>query len=133
MDKSNKEVTRQIASYLTESHFTVRWAAISALGNRGDASAIPSLEALLKSDDLSIEMIPEIKGQIEKLQKSQAAKAKGHNDKDDEMQDDDSDRTGGGMDQVSVSYRLEQLERIVQEMNDRLKGIESRLTLQPKN
>jgi hypothetical protein len=49
------------------------------------------------------------------------------------MQDDDSDRTGGGMDQVSVSYRLEQLERIVQEMNDRLKGIESRLTLQPKN
>jgi hypothetical protein len=32
-----------------------------------------------------------------------------------------------------VSNRLEQLERIVHEMNDRLKGIESRLALQPKN
>ena len=132
VDKGNKEVTRQIASYLTEPHFTIRWAAISALGNRGDASAIPALEALLKSDDLSIEMVPEIKGQIEKLQKSQAPKAKGHNDKDDETQDEDSDKAAGGMDQVSVSNRLEQLERIVQEMNDRLKGIESRLALQPR-
>jgi aminopeptidase N len=132
VDKGNKEVTRQIASYLTEPHFTIRWAAISALGNRGDASAIPALEALLKSDDLSIEMVPEIKGQIEKLQKSQAPKAKGHNDKDDETQDEDSDKAVGGMDPVSVSNRLEQLERIVQEMNDRLKGIESRLALQPR-
>jgi HEAT repeat protein len=133
VDKGNRAITRQIASYLTEPHFTIRWAAISALGNRGDASAIPALEALLKSVDLSIEMVPEIKGQIEKLQKSQAAKAKGHNDQDDETQDEDSDKTVGGMDQVSVSNRLEQLERIVQEMNNRLKGIESRLALQPKN
>jgi aminopeptidase N len=133
VDKSNKEVTRQIASYLTEPHFTIRWAAISALGNRGDASAIPALEALLKSDDLSIEMVPEIKGQIEKLQKSQAAKAKGHADKDDETQDEDSVKAVGGMDQASVSNRLDQIERIVQEMNNRLKGIESRLALQPKN
>jgi hypothetical protein len=58
LDKGNKEITLQIASYLTEPHFTVRWAAISALGYRGDASAIPALEALLKSDDLSIEMVP---------------------------------------------------------------------------
>ena len=133
VDKGNKEVTRQIASYLTEPHFTIRWAAISAVGNRGDASAIPALEALLKSDDLSIEMVPEIKGQIEKLQKSQAAKAKGHNDKDDETEDEDSDNAVGGVDQASVSNRLDEIERIVQEMNNRLKGIESRLALQPKN
>ena len=31
LDKGNKEITLQIASYLTEPHFTVRWAAISAL------------------------------------------------------------------------------------------------------
>jgi aminopeptidase N len=133
VDKGNKEITRQITSYLTEPHFTVRWATISALGNRGDPSAIPALEALLKSDDLSIEMVPAIKEQIEKLQKPQVTKGKGHSDKDDEMPDESSDTASSGTDQPSVSSRLEQLERIVQEMNDRLKGIDSRLPVQPKN
>jgi aminopeptidase N len=133
VDKGNKEITRQLTSYLTEPHFTVRWATISALGNRGDGSAIPALEALLKSDDLSIEMVPAIREQIEKLQKPQATKGKGHDDKDDEVQDENSDTASGGTDQPSLSGRLEQLERIVREMNDRLKGIESRLPIQPKN
>src|SRR2546423_14471271 len=44
-------------------------AAIYALGGRGDATAIPALEALLRSDDLSIEMAPMIKGQIARLKK----------------------------------------------------------------
>jgi len=45
-------------------------AAIYALGGRGDATAVPALEALLKSDDLSIEMMPMIKGQIARLKKA---------------------------------------------------------------
>src|SRR6266436_1296386 len=67
LQKDNKDITKQIASYLTEPHFPVRTAAIYALGARGDATAIPALEALLKNDDLSIEMVPMIKGQIARL------------------------------------------------------------------
>ena len=43
LDKNNKEITQQIASYLTEPHAPVRFSAIFALGGRGDASAIPAL------------------------------------------------------------------------------------------
>jgi aminopeptidase N len=132
VDKSNQEITRQLASYLSEPHFMVRWSAISALGNRGDASAIPALEALLKSDDLSIEMVPEIKQQIEKLQKPHGTKTTGHGDSDDETPEEEGDKAGGGAEQTSVSHRLEQLERLVQEMNDRLKTMESRLPPPPK-
>src|SRR5271154_6418593 len=67
LQKDNKDITKQIAAYLNEPHFPVRMASIFALGARGDASAIPALEALLKSDDLSIEMVPMIKGQIATL------------------------------------------------------------------
>src|SRR6266581_413212 len=74
LQKDNKDITKQIASYLTEPHFPVRTAAIYALGARGDATAIPALEALLKNDDLSIEMVPMIKGQIARLKKPADAK-----------------------------------------------------------
>jgi HEAT repeat protein len=70
LQKDNQDVTKQIADYLTEPHFSVRMAAIYALGGRGDATAVPALEALLKSDDLSIEMMPMIKGQIARLKKA---------------------------------------------------------------
>src|SRR5229473_2295814 len=36
LEKGNKEITAQIISYLTESHYPVRYAAIYALGSRGD-------------------------------------------------------------------------------------------------
>jgi HEAT repeat protein len=70
LQKDNKEITSQIASYLTEPHFQIRTGAIVALGGRGDASAIPALEALLKSNDLSIEIAPMVRGQIDRLKKS---------------------------------------------------------------
>jgi aminopeptidase N len=130
LDKENKEITRQIASYLTEPHFTARWAAITALGSRGDPSAIPALVALLKTDDLSIEMVPEIKQQIEKLQNPK--KAKGKPPADEETEDEEvSDAAPDN--RSNVSQRLEQLEHLVQEMSDRLKSIESRLAAPPRN
>jgi aminopeptidase N len=132
LDKDNKELTQQIASYLKEPHFLARWAAIGALGSRGDATAIPALEALLKSDDLSIEMVPEIKEQIEKLEKPKGATSKGKGHNDNEPDDEDGDNTDVAATQTSVSQRLEQLERLVQEMSDRLKSIESRLPAPPK-
>src|SRR5215475_4261346 len=68
LQKDDKEITQQIASYLPESHAPVRFSAILALGERGDARAIPALESLLKSNDLSIEIAPMIKDQIARLQ-----------------------------------------------------------------
>ena len=131
LDKENKDITKQLASYLTEPHFPARYAAIFALGNRGDAMAIPALETLLKSDDLSIEMVPMIKEQIEKLQKRQGGKGRSRDDS--EAEGEDNDKDSGADNQASVSHRLDQLERLVQEMNEHLKSIEARLPPAPKN
>jgi HEAT repeat protein len=118
LQKDNKEITNQIAVYLTDSHFPVRVSAIFALGSRGDASAIPALEALLKNDDLSIEMAPRIKEQIERL-KNPGGKGSAHGEMGVE-----GPQTGpnSGEDQ-----RLSHLEQLVEEMNERLKAIEGRL------
>jgi aminopeptidase N len=125
LQKDNKEVTNQIAGYLTESHFPVRMASIFALGARGDASAVPALEALLKSNDLSIEMAPMIKEQIERLKNPGAKGAPGPYG---EMEAESAE-TGakGGEDR-----RLSRIEQLVQEMNERLKAIEQRLPSAPK-
>ena len=123
--KDDKEITKQIASYLTEPRFPIRFSAILALGSRGDASAIPALEALLKSDDLSIEMVPAIKEQIARLQKSKDEKVEGASDPG-----EDADKESGGGDQSALLSRLDKLEHLVQEMNERLKSIEVHLSAQ---
>ncbi len=120
LEKSNKEITAQIASYLTESHYPIRYAAIYALGSRGDPSAIPALQALLKSDDLSIEMAPTVKQQIARLQKEENGKAASGGESDSQK--------SGDVDEQGVAQRLEKLEHLLQEMSDRLKSIESRLS-----
>lgn len=120
LEKGSKEITAQIASYLTESHYPVRYAAIYALGSRGDASAIPALQALLKSDGLSIEMAPTVKQQIARLQKEENSKAAGSEEGDKEKSGDSNEQ--------AVAQRLEKLEHLLQEMSERLKSIESRLS-----
>lgn len=121
LEKTNQEITKQIAGYLSEPHFPVRMAAIFSLGGRGDATAVPALEALLKSSDLSIEMVPMIKEQIARLQKPAKAPSAG---------------AGGGQaeggaasagDSAAVLQRLDKLEHLVEEMNARLKSFETRL------
>ena len=123
LQKDNQDITKQIAAYLTEPHFRVRMAAIYALGGRGDTSAIPALEALLKSDDLSIEMAPMIKGQIARLKKpadgKQSASA-GSGDADEE-----SAEAGG--EKLTTEQRLDKLEHLLQEISERLKSMEKRL------
>jgi len=118
LKKDDKEITQQIAGYLNEPHFPIRIAAIFALGTRGDASAIPALEALLHSNELSIEMAPMIKGQIEHL-KNSPGQASAHAGS---AESGDAASTKAPDDQ-----RLIHLEQLVQEMNDRLKTIEGRL------
>lgn len=120
LQKGNKEITTQIASYLTEPHFQIRIGAIYALGGRGDASAIPALEALLKSNDLSIEIAPMVKEQIDRLKKSPSTSGV-HGGTTEGA--DHAETTATGAD----NQRLAHLEELVREMNERLKGIEGRL------
>ena len=124
LQKDNQDTTKQIAAYLSEAHFPVRMAAIYALGGRGDATAIPALEALLKSDDLSIEMVPMIKGQIARLKKPAGGKASGGYG-DGDAGEESSERSDG--ESVTTEQRLEKLEHLLQEMSERLKSIEKRL------
>jgi len=122
LDKSNKEVTAEIAKYLMESHYPIRYAAIYSLGSRGDASAVPALEALLKRHDLSIDMAPTIKEQIARLQKLKGEKVSPHEAADSEDEKEEAEQ--------AIMQRLEKLEHLIQEMNERLKLMEARL---PKN
>jgi len=127
LEKNNQEITKQIAGYLAEPHFPVRMASIFALGGRGDATAVPALEALLKSDDLSIEMVPMIKGQIARLKKPAGAKptsAGGNGEESTIGSGSSSEKTD---DSAAVLQRLDKLEHLVEEMNERLKSFESRL------
>jgi len=123
LDKSNHEITRRIAGYLNESTFPVRIASVFALGGRGDAEAIPALEGMLKSDDLSIAFAPFIEEQIQRLKKT--GDREGTKDKAETKE-------GASVDQKVVLDRLEKLERVMTEMSERLKTIESRLA-QSKN
>jgi aminopeptidase N len=125
LQKDNKEITTQIASYLPEEHADIRFASVFALGTRGDASAIPALEALLKRDDLSIEMAPLIKQQIEHL-KNAPAKGKEHADAGEEGEGEDQ-----APGKVSDDQKISHLEQLVEEMNERLKVIENRLPPKP--
>jgi aminopeptidase N len=122
LQKDNKEITNQIAGYLNERRFPIRFAAIFALGARGDASAIPALESLLKSGDLSIEVAPMIKEQIERLRNPTG---KGGEHEGMGMGGDGQGEQMAAKD--AEDRRLSHLEELVQEMNARLKEIESRL------
>ena len=124
LERNNPDITKQIAGYLTEPNFPVRMAAIFSLGGRGDATAVPALEALLNSDDLSIEMVPMIKEQIARLNKPAASKSTSHNGDGGESGGSGSENAG---DSQAVLQRLDKLEQLVQEMNARLKSIETHL------
>jgi hypothetical protein len=123
LQKDDKGITAQIAGYLSEPHFSVRIASVFALGARGDASAVPALEALLKSNDLSIEMVPMIKTQIETLKAPAGEKHRQHGEN---AVGEESDASATN-DQGAVAKRLDRLEHLMQEVSDRLKTIETRL------
>ena len=98
---------------------------------RSAIEKIPALEALLKRDDLSIEMTPEIKDQIERLQQpKQAKKKKPARDEEEEAQaddDEDSSPQNSGNASPAITNRLDHLEELIEQMAARLKSIDSRL------
>jgi aminopeptidase N len=129
LDKNNPAITQLLTGYLSEPHFAIRVATISALGNRGDASAIPALEALLNSKDLSIEIAPEIRAQIAHLQNKPSKNTRNSGDDEDSAAPPPLPQSAA----TENTERLERIERLTQEMNDRLKAIESRLPPAAKN
>jgi len=74
------------------------------------------LESLLNSNDLSIEMAPMIKGQIARLKKGPGKKPQAGESNEYEPSGDQS-----------VAQRLERMEKLIQEMSERLKSMEERL------
>jgi len=122
LKKDDKEITNMIVGYMSESRFSVRVASINALGWRGDKSAIPALESMLKSDDLSIEVVPMINRQIARLRSGGGAKPGARSNTPEEA----SASTPQG-EKPEVAEQLERLEKLVHEMNERLKAIESKL------
>jgi aminopeptidase N len=118
LQKDDKRITQEIAGFLTEPRTPLRFSAIFALGERGDVTAVPALESLLNSNDLSIEMAPMIKGQIARLKKGPGKKpAAGESNEYEPSGDNDQ----------SVAQRLERMEKLIQEMSERLKNLEERL------
>jgi aminopeptidase N len=116
IEKSNKEITHRLAEYLKERYFPIRLSTVFALGERGDKDAIPALEALLKSGDLSIAFAPYIESQIARLKQPAGDKSEQGTDTD-----------AAGADLKALGKRLEKMEKALLEMNERLKTIESRL------
>ncbi len=127
LEKGNKEITSQIAGYLAEDHSQIRFSSVFALGGRGDATAIPALEALLKRDDLSIEMAPMIKQQIEALKKPGAKRPPDMMMNEEGEGDEEGASKNQGDDQ-----KYAHLEQLIQEMNERLKAIEGKLQIKPE-
>ncbi len=121
LDKKNTEITERLEGYLNESHFPVRMASVSALGDRGDPSAIPTLTAMLKSDDLSIAFAPVIETQIQRL-RLDAAKPHSSGEQT------NASRKDG--DNQPILQKLESLEKLITEMSERLKSVEKRLVTQ---
>jgi aminopeptidase N len=74
LDKTNKEVTRRLVSYLSEPYFDVRTSAVFALGERGDADAVGPLEDMLKKGELTMAIGPYIELALRLIKTPQAAK-----------------------------------------------------------
>jgi aminopeptidase N len=74
LDKTNKDITRMLISYLNEPYYDVRIAAIFALAARGDTDAIDPLEDLLHKGELTVAIGPYIELALRLLRAQPAPK-----------------------------------------------------------
>jgi aminopeptidase N len=123
VDMKNHDITERLISYLKESSFDIRFAAVFALGRRGDPTAIEPLEALVKSGQFSIGVPHAVEDLIEEL-KGKSEPRKGTSPPDSKGGDASAATSGNNQD---VLDRLDRLEQQLSEMNDRLRRIESSL------
>ena len=122
-DLKNHEITERLISYLKEPSFDIRFAAVFALGRRGDPAAIEPLEAQLKAGEFSIGVPHAIEDLIQELKNKNAPKEPSSS------ADPKGGDSGGATSKSNqdVLDRLNQLEQQLTEMNDRLRRIESSL------
>jgi len=133
LDKKNKQITQTLISYLREPYFDVKFAALFALGRRGDPDAIAPLEEMVKSGDLPIGAAPFVQRQISALK----AQAGGGKQPGGEMptaaaanppsgQAPPAAATPSGPD--ATLEALKKLQQQMEEMNARLGKIESQIS-----
>jgi aminopeptidase N len=120
VDLKNHDITTRLISYLNESSFDIRFAAIFALGRRGDPTAVEPLEAMLKTGQVGIGVPHALEDLIAQL-KGQGASQKGTPGTDAKNGDTASSNNQAVLD------RLDHLEQQLTDMNDRLKRIEGSL------
>lgn len=119
-DRKNHDITARLIEYLHDSSFDIRFAAIFALGRRGDPTAIEPLEALLKSGQLSLSMPHSLEDLIRELKAANASPEAKDLSKDLKVGD-------SGISNQVVLERLDRLQQQMREMNERLRKIESAL------
>ncbi len=136
LDKSNKVITQALISYVKEPYFDVKYAALFALGSRGDPGAIGPLEELLKSGDLSIGERPLVERQISALKAVAAGKQPpGHGGGagvHGQQGAGAHGEVGAPEGQDAVMDALKKLQQQMDEMSERLTKIETQLS-NPKN
>ena len=67
LDKKNEDIGKRLTALLDDQAFEIRSAAVSALGDRDDATAIPALEAMLRRSDLPVNFSNVIQRAIDRL------------------------------------------------------------------
>jgi aminopeptidase N len=121
-DLKNHDITSRLIEYLKEASFDIKFAAVFALGHRGDPAAIEPMEALLKSGQLSIGVPHAVEDLIAQL-KNKAQPQKG--------EAEGETKSGGSAasptDNQAVLDRLDRLEHQLTDMNERLRRIEASL------
>jgi aminopeptidase N len=143
VDKKNADIESKLLAYLNDSSFDIRFAALSALGERGDPAAIGPLTALLNGNDMTSGLEPVIEEQLARLKnvaavrggegsQGGAAAAPPANPPPNAPANQPSNpvppnQRGGQQAGTQVVERLDRLERTLAEMNDRLKRIEQEM------
>jgi HEAT repeats len=149
LDKKNQTIESQVISYLQDPDFDVRTAAMIALADRGDPTAIAPMEEQLRTNSPTLGDPDMVEAMINRLKR---ARPSGDGERDasggsgDDSAAGNSDANSGGSTSASASAdsaaanadatraataqvvsRLDQLEREIAEVNERLKKIEQEM------
>jgi hypothetical protein len=119
LDKKNEAVGRQLITFLDDQAFDIRTATVNALGDRGDQSAIPALEAMLRRTDLPVNFPNVIERALDRLRRT--------NTDSDAGPAETRAPAEGAAAAPEVLDRLRSVEQTLTEVNDRLKRIEQAL------
>jgi len=120
LDKKNEAIGKQFIALLDDQAFDIRTAAVNALGDRDDQSAIPTLEAMLRRTDLPVNFSNVIERAIDRLRHT-------NTDSDAGSAQTQPAPAAGGAAAPEVLDRLGKVEQTLTEVNDRLKRIEQAL------